>query len=452
MTHDHTHRLSPRTVALDCLHAGIDAAQPREVVRRTLSRDGSMLTVADETFDLDDFSRVVVLGGGNAAGEMAVSLESVLGEHLTDGIVVTDTPAETTRIEVRPGDHPLPTERNRDATRDILDAARDADEGTLVLAPISGGGSALLSAPADGISLDSFRTVTDGLLRSGADIHDINTVRRALSSVKDGGLARAAAPARLVGLVVSDVIGDDPSVVASGPTYPGQATPEDSRAILHDFLDDVPEDIEAALGGRETTAAGPDEDDAFARVTNHVIADNWTALDAAADHAREHGYTPLVLSSRIGGEASDVGRTHAAIAVECLATGNPLDPPAVLLSGGETTVTVDGDGVGGPNQEFALAATQEIDRPGIVVASIDTDGLDGSTDAAGALVDHETVSPEQQAAARTALRNHDVYPFLDDRNALIETGETGTNVNDLRAIVVGQADGDDPAIDESTST
>ncbi|WP_139136063.1 MOFRL family protein, partial [Haladaptatus sp. W1] len=242
MTHNHTKPPSPRTVAFDCLHAGIDAAQPGEVVRRTLSRDGSMLTVAGETFDLDDFSRVVVLGGGNAAGEMAASLESVLGEHLTHGIVVTDTPAE------------------------------------------------------------------------------------------------------------------------------------------------------------------PDEADAFERVTNHVIADNWTALDAAANQAGEHGYTPLVLSSRIGGEASDVGRTHAAIGVECLATGNPLDPPAVLLSGGETTVTVDGDGVGGPNQEFALAATREIDRPGIVVAGIDTDSLDGSTDAAGALVDYETISPEQQAAARAALR------------------------------------------------
>ncbi|WP_231186642.1 DUF4147 domain-containing protein [Haladaptatus sp. DYF46] len=440
MTHDHTTPPSPRTVALDCLHSGIDAAQPREVVRRTLSRDGSTLTVADETFDLDDFSRVVVLGGGNAAGEMAASLESVLGDHLTDGIVVTDTPAETTRIEVRKGDHPLPTERNRDAARDILDAARDADEGTFVLAPISGGGSALLSAPADGISLDSFRTVTDGLLRSGADIHDINTVRRALSSVKDGGLARAAAPARVVGLVVSDVIGDDPSVVASGPTYPGQATPEDAHAILHDFLDAVPEDIETALDGRETPATENEDFDAFERVTNHVIADNWTALDAAANRAREHGYSPLVLSSRIGGEASDVGRTHAAIGVECLATGNPIDPPAVLLSGGETTVTVDGDGVGGPNQEFALAATREIDRPGIVVASIDTDGLDGSTDAAGAVVDHETVPREEQAAARTALRNHDAYPFLGDRDALVETGETGTNVNDLRAVVVGRAD------------
>jgi glycerate 2-kinase len=452
MTHDHSNSPSPRTVALDSLHAGIDAAQPREVVRRTLSRDGSMLTVADETFDLDDFSHVVVLGGGNAAGEMAVSLESVLGEHLTDGIVVTDTPAETVRIEVRPGDHPLPTERNRDATRDILNAACDVDEETLVLAPISGGGSALLSAPADGISLDSFRTVTDGLLRSGADIHDINIVRRALSSIKDGGLARAASPARVVGLVVSDVIGDDPSVVASGPTYPGRATPEDARATLRDFLDAVPEDIETALDDREMTAAGPDEADAFAHVTNHVIADNWTALDAAANRAREHGYTPLILSSRIGGEASDVGRTHAAIGVECLATGNPLDPPAVLLSGGETTVTVDGDGVGGPNQEFVLAATQEMDRPGIVIASIDTDGLDGSTDAAGALVDHETVPTEEQAAARAALRNHDVYPFLDDRNALVETGETGTNVNDLRAVAVRRANGDEPFTDESEQT
>ncbi|ODR82137.1 hydroxypyruvate reductase [Haladaptatus sp. W1] len=440
MTHDRTDRPSPRTVALDCLHAGIDAARPRHVVRRALSRDGTTLTVADETFDLDNFSRVVVLGGGNAAGEMAASLEAVLGERLTDGIVVTDTPAETTRIDVRPGDHPLPSERNRDATGDILAAARDADTETLVLAPISGGGSALLSAPADGISLDSFRTVTDGLLRSGADIHDINTVRRALSSVKDGGLARAAAPARVVGLVVSDVIGDDPSVVASGPTYPSRATPTDAKRVLEENLDSVPADIETALRERESTPTGNDDPDAFAHVTNRVIADNWTALDAAADRARDLGYTPLVLSSRVGGEAAEVGRTHAAIGVECAATGNPLDPPAVLLSGGETTVTVDGDGTGGPNQEFALAATRELDRPGIVVASIDTDGLDGSTDAAGAIADHETIPPESRDDARAALRNHDVYPFLAAHDALVETGETGTNVNDLRAVVVGSVD------------
>ena len=456
MTHDHPDSRTPKQVALDCLHAGIDAAHPRHVVRRKLSRDGSVLTVDGESFDLDSFSTVLVLGGGNAAGEMATSLETTLGDYLSGGTVVTDTPAETEMIEVRPGDHPLPSERNRDATEDILSAAEEADDETLVIAPISGGGSALLSAPAAGISLDSFRTVTDGLLRSGADIYDINTVRRALSSVKDGGLAEAAAPARVVGLVVSDVIGDDPAVVASGPTYPSRASAEDASAILNEFLDDVPADIETALETLESEAvpsesaavAGGDaadsengtSDSGVENVTNFVLADNWTAIDAAAERAREMAYSTLVLSSRIGGEAAEVGRTHAAIGVESAATSNPVEPPAVILSGGETTVTVDGDGVGGPNQEFALGATRELQGSEIVVAGVDTDGLDGSTDAAGALVDGETVPPEDRAAARAALRDHDTYPFLDERDALIETGETGTNVNDLRVVVVGGTD------------
>ena len=173
-------------------------------------------------------------------------------------------------------------------------------------------------------------------------------------------------------------------------------------------------------------------------VTNHVLADNWTAIDAAAERAQEMSYSTLVLSSRIGGESAEVGRTHAAIGGECTATGNPVEPPAVMLSGGETTVTVDGDGVGGPNQEFALGATRELRGSEIVVAGIDTDGLDGSTDAAGAIVDGETVPPEDRGAVRTALRNHDAYPFLDERGALVETGETGTNVNDLRVVVVAK--------------
>ncbi len=434
---------TPKEVALDCLRAGIDAAHPRRVVRRKLSRDGSILTIDGEQFDLDSFSEVIVLGGGNAAGEMAASLETVLGDYLSRGIVVTDTPAETDKIEVLHGDHPLPSERNRDATDEILSTAENVDDETLVLAPISGGGSALLSAPAEGVSLDSVRTVTDGLLRSGANINDINTVRRALSRVKDGGLAEAAAPAHVVGLVVSDVIGDDPAVVASGPTYPSRAKAADASAILDEFLGDVPADIETALETLDESesaavAAGDAADSGVGNVTNHVLADNWTAIDAAAKRARDLEYATLVLSSRIGGEAAEVGRTHAAIGGECTPTGNPIEPPAVILSGGETTVTVDGDGVGGPNQEFALGATRELQGSRIVVAGVDTDGLDGSTDAAGAIVDGETVPPEDRSAARAALRNHDSYPFLAERGALVETGETGTNVNDLRVVVVAK--------------
>ncbi|WP_324665895.1 glycerate kinase type-2 family protein [Haloarcula sediminis] len=429
-----------RDVALDCVEAGIEAGHPRTVVREAVTLDGDTLRIDDATYDLGEYEELVVLGGGNAAAHVAVALERELGDRLDRGVVVTDDPTETERVTVREGDHPVPSERGADGTRELLAAADAAGEDTLVLAAITGGGSALMVAPAGDVSLADLQETTDALLASGADIHEINAVRKHLSALKGGRLARRAAPATVVSLILSDVVGNDLSVIASGPVAPDESTFGDALAVLDRYEVDAPDAVTARL---ERGAAGeidetPTADDpALGAVSNHVVADGMTVLDAARSAAAERGYDPLVLSSRVRGEAREAATTHVAIAEEIRATGTPVSPPAVVLSGGETTVTLRGDGSGGPNQEFATSAALELaggDEGQITVAAVDTDGIDGATDAAGALVDETTV--EDPDAAREALAENDVYPYLESRGALLLTGPTGTNLNDLRVVVV----------------
>ncbi|MDR9380456.1 MAG: DUF4147 domain-containing protein, partial [Natronomonas sp.] len=310
--------------------------------------------------------------------------------------------------------------------RTVLDRACAADDRTLVIAAITGGGSALLCAPASGLSVGDLRAVTDALLDAGASIDEINAVRRACSSIKGGGLAAAAAPATVVGVLVSDVVGDDPSVIASGPTVPTGVDLEAATAVLDRYDLDVPA-VRARLAELESSAP-PDVD-----VENHVIASGRDAIDAAREVAADRGYETCVLSTRIEGEAAAAGRLHAAIGAEAADSGDPVEPPAVVLSGGETTVRVTGDGIGGPNGEFVLAAATGL-PPDAVLSAVDTDGGDGSTDAAGGLVDGRTVDDPE--AARAALADNDSYTFLDSKGALLRTGATGTNVNDLRVLVV----------------
>jgi hydroxypyruvate reductase len=432
-------RTDRAAVALDCVVAGIEAAHPRTVVRDAVSYTDGDLVVGGTTWDRTDYERVLVVGGGNAAGEIALALEGVCGDAITDGVVVTDAPTDTDRIECRRGDHPLPSERNVAGADALLEAVADADAETLVIAIVAGGGSALLASPAEGISLADLEATTRGLLESGASINEINAVRKHLSAIKGGQLARTAAPADVLGLVFSDVVGNDLAVIASGPTAPDPSTFEAAIEVLDRYDVDAPESVRTRLqaGDAGSISETPGSDDpVFQRVSNHVLADNDTALRAAAETAEQRGLTPLILSARVRGEAREAAKTHAAIAEECLATGSPVDPPAVLLSGGETTVTIRGDGTGGPNQEFALSGALETVDAGhsITIASVDTDGIDGATDAAGALVDGTTV--DDSAAAGAALDDNDAYPYLDARDALITTGQTGTNVNDLRVIVV----------------
>ncbi|MDS0260714.1 DUF4147 domain-containing protein [Haloarcula sp. S1CR25-12] len=427
---------APHATALACVEAGIEAAHPERVVRAALRFDGEALAVGDERYDRSAYSSVLVLGGGNAAAHVAVTVEDVLGDALDGGVVVTDDPQPTDAVDVLPADHPIPSERGVESTSELLERARAVDEGTLVVAVITGGGSACMVAPAAGISLDDVQATTDALLDSGADIHEINAVRKHLSAIKGGRLARALAPARVSALVLSDVVGDDLDVVASGPLVADTTTYEDALDVVERYDLSVPESVgeRLAAGARGETEETPGPDDpAFERVSTHLVGTNMTALAAARDVATDRGYETLVLSSRIRGEARDAALAHAAVAEEVVETGNPIEPPAVVLSGGETTVTVAGEGRGGPNQEFALAAA--LDLPSAAgLAAVDTDGIDGNTDAAGALVDGDTVT--DRGVAEQALDANDANAYLAERDALLETGPTGTNVNDLRVLVV----------------
>ncbi len=430
-----------RETALACIAAGIEAANPVRVIGETVAIEGDDLVIHGDRYDLSAFARIIILGGGKASERVVTALEELLGDRLAGGAVVTPDPGKDGIVERMHGDHPVPSERGVKATERLLSLADGADEGTLVLAPITGGGSALMPAPAATISLDSLQSVTEALLRSGADIGEINAVRKHLSAIKGGGLARRSSPATVVGLVFSDVVGNDISVIASGPTAPDPTTFADAIDVLDRYDLSPPSAVvdrlqDGAAGAIDETP-GPD-DPVFDRVTNYVLADGFTALSSARDVAEERGYQAMILASGVRGEAREAAKTHVAVAEECQASENPIAPPAVLLTGGETTVTVRGDGRGGPNQEFALSAALHQTKP-VTVASVDTDGLDGSTDAAGGIIDARTIDDVERA--RAALVDNDAYPYLEDRNGLVITGGTGTNVNDLRVMVIEQSSG-----------
>ncbi|MEF8825837.1 MAG: DUF4147 domain-containing protein [Halapricum sp.] len=422
-------------LALSCVEEGIRAAQPDRVVAETVGVEDGVLRVGEGRYDLAEYDEIVLLGGGKAADVVARALEDVLEDRLDRGLVVTSDPVETDAVEVIEGSHPVPDERAREGAREILDQAREHDERVLLLVPITGGGSALLPLPAGDVRLSDLQAITEALVESGAAIEEINAVRKHLSAIKGGGLARAAAPATVVGLVFSDVVGDDPGIVASGPTAPDATTYEDALDVLDHHDVDAPTAVREHLEAGKSGEVAETPADELPHVRNHVLATAWTAIEAAREVVAGSDYEPLVLSSRIRGEATEAALSQVAVAEECLATGEPVEPPAVLLSGGEVTVTVLGNGDGGPNLEFALRAGIEA-TDDLVCSSVDTDGSDGGTDAAGAIVDGETV--DDPMAARRALVENDAEPFLDARDALIETGATGTNVNDLRALVVGR--------------
>jgi hydroxypyruvate reductase len=425
-------------LALSCVEAGIEAAHPVTVLRNTVSYEDGILTIDGTDYELDQYSEVVVIGGGNAAGHVVSGLEDILGPRLDGGMVVTDDPTETERVRMLEADHPVPTARGVQSTRRVLERARAAGPETLLLTVITGGGSALLPGPAGEITLEELQTVTTELLESGATIQEMNAVRKHISDIKGGQLATAARPATVVGLVFSDVVGNELDVIASGPVTPDSTTFDDALAVVDRYDVSVPETVRKHLedGRNDEHPETPSSmDAAFDQVTTHVVADAMTALEAARDVAREAGYDPVLLSSRVRGEAREAAKTHLAIAEEVAETGNPVEPPAALFSGGETTVTMTSDGTGGPNQEFAVSAALELSTEDIVVASVDTDGIDGVTDDAGALVDSDTCRG-RTAEAREALATNNVNPFLETSGAFIETGATGTNVNDLRVLLI----------------
>jgi glycerate 2-kinase len=398
------------------------------------SRAGDTLTVAGRSYDLAAFERVFVVAGGKAAVSMAAAVAKLLSERLTGGAIVTKvghTAASGHRLppcleQIEAG-HPLPDANSVRGAQAVADKLRAATERDLVICMLSGGGSALLTLPVPGLTLDALQALTGALLRSGATIGELNLVRKHLSQVKGGNLARLAAPATLVTLVLSDVIGDPLDVIASGPTVPDPSSVADAQAVLErrGIRPEQP------LPWRETPKPG---DPAFDHVQHVIVASNRLAALAAVERARGLGYATLLLGTYIEGEAREVGRVAAALAKGLLAHGDPLSPPACLVWGGETTVTVRGAGKGGRNQELALAAALALDGwPGALIMALATDGSDGPTDAAGAVVSGETLARARALGldAHAALAANDSYSFFAALGDLLQTGPTGTNVNDL---------------------
>lgn len=419
-------------LVLDCIEHAIEAAGPETATRANVAVEDSVLTVGDSTYDLDDYREVLVVGGGKAAGGVLTALESVLGDRITDGLLVTKHSTKADRVRYVVGDHPLPSARNVKVTAELLDLVRSADAETLVLFVVTGGTSALLTAPVDDISLGDLRETTDLLLASGAPIDEVNAVRKHLSDVKGGQIARTAAPATVVTLVLSDVVSNNLSAIGSGPTVPDETTIVDARAVFDRYDLDTEHLSQGVVSEVSETPFA--DDPVFDDVSTHLIGDNALALDAARSVANDAGYKPVVLTSRLRGEAREVGMTILAVAEEVAATGDPVEPPAVILAGGECTVSTAGNGgQGGPNQELVLASALELDGS-TVVAAVDTDGEDGSSNVAGAIADAETVTNPNRA--RKHLDRNDAGTYLSDVDATIQTGPTGTNVNDVVVAVV----------------
>lgn len=436
-----------RKAARQIFHAAVRAVDPGEAIRRHVARDGSRLRLGQVTLDLARAGQVVVVGCGKAAAPMAAAVEEIVGDRLGRGVVVTKYGhVQPTRIiRVREAGHPVPDEAGIAGARAILDHVRGLGPDDLVLVLISGGGSALTPAPVEGVSLAEKQALTQILLACGADIREMNAVRKHISRFKGGQLARAAQPARVMALILSDIVGDPLDAIASGPTVPDPTTYGDALGTLDRYRirglipASIRSRLEAGARGEAPETPKP-EDPLFARVCCVIVGSNIQALEAARSEARALGLAPMILSSSIEGETREVARMHVALAREVRATGNPVKPPACLISGGETTVTLRGSGKGGRNQEFVLAAA--LDMAGLrdaVVLSAGTDGTDGPTDAAGAIADGETCARALAAGLdpRKALDANDAYPFFRKLGDLILTGPTKTNVMDVRLVLVG---------------
>ncbi len=426
--------------------AGLTAANSFDAVNRHVTREGDTLAVAGGRYDLSSYRNVYVVGAGKAAAKMASAVEELSRDHISSGIVVVKYGHKLllSLVEIVEAGHPLPDEAGVAGTTRIIDLLRRATEKDLVTFLLSGGGSALLPCPVDEITLEDKIRTTQILLDCGATIHEVNAVRKHISKIKGGRLVRLAYPATLISLILSDVVGDSLDVIASGPTVPDSSSFADCLRVVerYELAEKIPLRVLAFLeaGARgeveETPKAG---ESIFQNVRNVIVGNNRMAVEAARAKAEGLGYNTLALSSFIEGEAKVVAAAHAATAREIIVTGNPIRRPACVLSGGETTVTVSGAGLGGRNQEFALAAAAGIDgAKGVVILSGGTDGTDGPTDAAGGVVDGTTLQRGRDKGLDAAdfLRRNDSHTFLSAVGDLLVTGPTFTNVMDLRIVLI----------------
>ncbi len=440
-----------RADAAAIFNRAVAAVNPSEAVKKFIHVDGSRLRVGRSqtqaiSLDLDAYNRIFLVGGGKAAAAMAGAMEQLLGERIHQGAInVKYGFAQPLRYtDITEAGHPLPDSKGEQGAGRMLQLLESAHADDLVVSLISGGGSALIVKPIGDITLAQKQELTRRLLACGAAIHEINTLRKHISAVKGGLMARAAYPAEVVNLMLSDVVGDHPDIIASGPFTPDPSTYRQALAILEKYqLRDIPEAIQThlqnGLKGAVSETPKPEATE-FERVHNFIVGSNIMALEAALEEAQQRGYNPLILSSMIQGETRDIARAHGAIAKEIVKTGHPIAAPACIISGGETTVTLKGKGRGGRNQEFCLAAALDIQEspPRVVVLSGGTDGDDGPTDAAGAIVDPLTVQRgmEMDISAQDHLDNNDAYSFFEKTDDLLITGPTGTNVMDVRLVLV----------------
>lgn len=427
-------------MAKEIFRAAVDAANPYRAVARVCNDIHSL-------FRGGGFTRLCVVGFGKASPAMASALEESLGRLIDEGIIITKyghTPSrKLERIRLFESGHPIPDENGQEASRRLISLVESANDRTLVITLISGGGSALLVSPIEGISLADKQETTELLLRAGADIHELNTVRKHLSRVKGGRLAELIYPAASLSLILSDVVGDRLDVIASGPTTPDPTTYSDSLAVLekYNLVRRVPESLmELMAAGQmgkvpETPKPG---NPLFSKTTNVIIGSNRMALDSAKGKAEGLGFRTEVLSAEITGEARDVGRwlAHKALVFH---RSMGMQSSGCLISGGETTVTVKGNGKGGRNMELALSFALEVEGiPGITLLSAGTDGTDGPTDAAGAVVDGDTIPGARKGGIDPELHlcDNNSYDFFNRAGGLLHTGPTGTNVMDIQVILV----------------
>ncbi len=439
-----------RRQALSIFRAALAAADPVAAILRHVRLRDNALLAGKTRYPLRAIRKIHVVGAGKAGAAMAQAIEKLglpvarRGASLVNvkyGHVGKPARSSAKWIELNEAGHPVPDDRGVRGAERIAEIAASAGQDDLVICLVSGGASALLPLPAPPVTLVEKQEVTKLLLASGADIHEINAVRKHISLIKGGQLARMAYPARALALILSDVTGDDLDVIGSGITAPDVSTFAGAKAVLEKYgiVDRVPASVRQRLesgargGIRETPKHG---DPAFARTQNLIVGSNRLAVEAADAHARELGFRAMILSTSVEGETRDVARMHAAIAREIVRYGRPLAPPACVISGGETTVTLRGTGLGGRNQEFVLAAAIDIaGLEGTVVLSGGTDGTDGPTDAAGAIADGQTLA--RGPDARQYLAANDSYHFFEKLDDLLITGPTNTNVMDVHIVLVG---------------
>jgi hydroxypyruvate reductase len=436
------------------LATAIQAVEPGIAVKRYFRREGDLLYIGNHLYDLSEYSRVFLIGAGKASAPMAYTSAEILGEHLSEGIIIvkegylqsqnsqeseSDQNSYSSRLTIIEAGHPIPDQRGVQSTGRIIKLLEKTRSDDLVIALISGGGSALLTSPITGVTLQDIQGITGELLACGANITEINTLRKHLDQVKGGGLARMAAPATLATLILSDVIGDPLDIIASGPTVPDMSTYDDAYLVLdrYGITERIPHSILANLvqGIKGEILETPKPGDLFFSNTNNtIIASNRQAAQAALYQAQAEGFNTLLLTTYLQGEAHQAGLFLTSIALQINATGQPLNRPACIVAGGETTVTVKGKGLGGRNQELALGAVANLaGLSEMTLVTLATDGGDGPTDAAGAVVTGETLNRASQYGLdpNNYLRRNDAYHFFEPLGDLLKPGPTFTNVNDL---------------------